>query len=172
MVRKLVFLACLLSLPSGSFAQSIEELGKREAALMEAWEKMPLTVRRAVFENQRAEGFGMYQERSSNVFKPGEKLVAYVEPVGYGWKEAGPGSFEFGFNVDFLIKSPDGKVLTGQENFANLALKSRARAREFMLNLTMNVSGAPPGDYVLEYKLRDITGDKSAVVDLPFKIAK
>ena len=41
-----------------------------------------------------------------------------------------------------------------------------------MLNLTMNVSGAPPGDYVLEYKLRDITGDKSAVVELPFKIAK
>ena len=172
MVRKLIFLACLLSLPGGSFAQSLQELDKRDAALTEAWEKMPLTVRRAVFETQRAEGFGQYQERSSNVFKPGEKLIAYVEPVGYGWKEATPGSFEFGFNVDFLIKSPDGKVLTGQENFANLALKSRARAREFMLNLTMNVSGAPPGDYVLEYKLRDITGDKSAVVDLPFKIAK
>jgi hypothetical protein len=172
MVRNLVFLACLLLLSGGSFAQSVPELDKREAALVEAWEKMPLTVRRALFETDRAEGFGQYKERTSNVFKPGEKLVAYVEPAGYGWKEAGPGEFEFGFNVDFLLKSPDGKVLGGQENFANLALKSHARNREFMLNLTMNVSGAPPGDYVLEYKLRDVTGDKSTVIQLPFKIAK
>src|SRR5438045_3874313 len=88
MARKLIFLTCLLSLPAGSFAQSLQELDQREAALMETWEKMPLSVRRAVFEKQRAEGFGMYQERPSNVFKPGEKLIAYVEPVGYGWKEA------------------------------------------------------------------------------------
>ena len=30
-----------------------------------------------------------------------------------------------------------------------------------MLNLTMSVSGAPAGDYVLEDKLRDVTGDKA-----------
>jgi hypothetical protein len=41
-----------------------------------------------------------------------------------------------------------------------------------MLNLTTGVSGAPPGDYVLEYKLRDVTGDKATTVQLPFKIAK
>src|SRR5438105_1187781 len=117
MARRLIFLAFVMLLPGGSFGQSMEEFNKREAALLEAWEKMPLGVRRALFENQRAEGFGQYEERSSNVFKPGEKLIAYVEPVGYGFKEVGPGSFEFGFNVDFLIKSPDGKMLAGQENF-------------------------------------------------------
>ena len=172
MVRMPILLACLLLLSSGSFAQSVQELDKREAALLESWEKTPLTVRRALFETENAHGFGQYNERSSNIFKPGEKLIAYAEPVGYGWKEAGPGQFEFGFDVDFLLKATDGKVLGGQENFAHLVLKSHARNREFMLNLTMNISGVSPGDYVLEYKLRDATSDKSTTVQMPFKIAK
>jgi hypothetical protein len=58
----------------------------------------------------------------------------------------------------------DGKILTGSENFANLAEKSRRKNREFIDTLTMNVSGAPAGDYVLEYKLHDLASEKSAVI--------
>ncbi|MBV9828784.1 MAG: hypothetical protein JO001_24400 [Alphaproteobacteria bacterium] len=153
-------------------AQSIEEIQRRDAAVYEAWEKTPLTIRRAVFVSEHPNGFGEYAERGSNVFKPGEKLVAYVEPVGYGWKEQGDNSYEFGFAVDFLIKSADGKILAGQENFAKLNQQSHARNREFMVTLTLDVDGAPPGDYKLEYKLRDITGEKNTTVTLPFTIAK
>ena len=149
-----------------------EEIDRREAAIVDAWQKTPLTVRKAVFVAERPHGFGQFVERGSNVFKPGEKLVAYVEPVGYGWKEGGNGTVQFGFDVDFLIKSSDGKILTGQENFAKLAETSQRRNREFMVTLTMSVSGAPAGDYVLEYKLRDIASEKSMVIDLPFTIAK
>jgi hypothetical protein len=165
-----VLLASLVAIAAG--AQSLEEIDRREAAVVEAWQKTPLTVRRAVFVAERPKGFGQFTGRNSNVFKPGEKLVAYVEPVGYGWKDTGNGNFEFGFAVDFLIKSSDGKILTGQENFANLVEKSQRRNREFMVTLTMNVSGAPAGDYVLEYKLRDLASDKSAVINLPFQIEK
>ena len=28
-------------------------------------------------------GYGMYEERKSNIFKPGETFLLYVEPVGY-----------------------------------------------------------------------------------------
>lgn len=172
MFRTLLLILALVAAAGASRAQSLDEIGRREAAVVEVWQKTPLTVRHAVFVSKHPDGFGEFVERKSNVFKPGEKLVAYVEPVGYGWKEAGGGTFEFGFAVDFLVKTPDGRVLAGQENFANLAQQSHARNREFMLTLTMNVDGAPPGDYVLEYKLRDIASDKSAVIDLPFKIAE
>ncbi|HEX3535888.1 MAG TPA: hypothetical protein VHU15_03905 [Stellaceae bacterium] len=171
-MRRAFLILALAVVATASRAQSVEEIDRREAAVVEAWQKTPLTVRRAVFVAERPHGFGQFVERQSNVFKPGEKLVAYVEPVGFGWKEAGDGKYQFGFDVDFLIKEPDGKILAGQENFAKLAETSQRRNREFMVTLTMNVSGAPPGDYVLEYKLRDIAGDKSAVIDLPFKIAK
>src|SRR4051812_32600582 len=112
-------------------------------------------MRRALFVAKKAQGSGQFEERSSNVFKAGEPLVAYAEPVGYGWKDVGNGMFEFGFAVDFLIKSPDGKILAGQQDFAKLAERSRTRNLEFMGTLTLNGTGAPPGDYVVEYKLRD-----------------
>ena len=172
MSRILLVILTLLAVASAARAQSLEEVDRREAAVAEAWQKTPLTFRRAVFVAERPKGFGQFVERKSNVFKPGEKLVAYVEPVGYGWKDIGDGHVEFGFDVDFLVKSSDGKILTGQENFAKLAETSQRRNREFMVTLTMSVSGAPAGDYVLEYKLRDIASDKSAVIDLPFTIEK
>jgi|HubBroStandDraft_6_1064221.scaffolds.fasta_scaffold325576_2 hypothetical protein len=166
----LAVLGILLGVAAVS-AQSLQEIDRRYAAVLEAWEKTPLTVRRALFVSDHPHGFGLYQERASNVFKPGEALVTYAEPVGYGAKDAGNGLLEFGFAVDFLIKSPDGQILTGQQDFARLAQQSHVRNLEFMLLLTLNVTGAPSGDYVVEYKLRDISGDKTTSFELPFKIA-
>ena len=172
LLRGLISLFLLLGLVGPGHAQSLQDLEKAQAALIAAWEKTPLSVRRAIFVAKKAQGFGQFEERSSNVFKPGEPLIAYAEPVGYGWKDVGNGVFEFGFAVDFLIKSPDGKILAGQQDFAKLAERSHARNLEFMVTLTLNVTGAPPGDYVVEYKMRDIAGDKSTSFELPFKIAK
>jgi hypothetical protein len=152
-------------------AQTLEEIDKRDGAVIDAWRQTPLTVRRAVFVSRAAETFDNYDARQSNTFRSGEPLVAYIEPVAYGWKDSSDGFHEFGFAVDFVIKDSGGKVLAGQDNFANLVRKSRSRLREFFLTLTMNVNGAPPGDYVLEYKLRDIADGKLLVVDLPFRIS-
>jgi hypothetical protein len=41
-----------------------------------------------------------------------------------------------------------------------------------MVILTLNVTGAPPGDYVIEYKLRDVTGNKTGTFSQPFKIVE
>src|SRR6266436_9931878 len=99
----LAVLAVLLGVGAVS-AQSLQEIDRRYAALLDAWEKTPLTVRRALFVADHPHGFGLYQERASNVFKPGEALVTYAEPIGFGAKDAGNGLVEFGFAVDFLIK--------------------------------------------------------------------
>ncbi len=144
----------------------IETLAK---ALTDAWEKTPMTTRHAVFVDQPAENYGSYTERTSNVFKPGEKLITYVEPVGYTFKPDGNRQ-DFGVVVDFVLKSPDGKLLAGQEGFGKFIKSSQAKLMEFMLTLTMSVDGAPDGDYVLEYRLKDINSSKTTVVSQPFKI--
>ncbi len=162
--------AVLLGL-SAARAQSLEEIDRRQAALIEAWEKTPLTIRRALFINGEPRGFGLYQERESKTFKPGEKVVVYAEPVGFGWKDAGRGMFELGFVVDFHIKSRVGEVVAEKENFMRIATESHIRNLEFMVVLTLNLTSAPPGDYVVEYKLHDIASDKTASFNMPFKIA-
>src|SRR5258708_33020456 len=102
MLRLVLLLFMVLTAASAVEAQSLRETGRRYAAVLEAWEKTPLTVRRALFVADHPHGFGLYQERASNVFKPSEALVTYAEPVGYGAKDAGNGLLEFGFAVDFL----------------------------------------------------------------------
>jgi hypothetical protein len=171
MFRVIAVLILLLGCVEVGHAQSLADIDSREAAVVEAWAATPLTIRKAFFVAEHPQGFGQYVERSSTVFKPGEKLIAYAEPVGYGWKDTGAGEFEFGFKVDFTIIAADGKILGGQQDFADLSLKSHARNREFMVVLTLNVTGAPPGDYVIEYKLRDVSSDKTATFNMPFKIA-
>lgn len=169
---RLIFLllAMLLGL-SAVHAQSLEEVDRRQAALIEAWEKTPLTIRRALFIDGEPRGFGLYKERGSKEFKPGEKVVVYAEPVGHGWKDAGNGMFELGFVVDFVIKTRDGEILAGKENFMRIATESHSRNLEFMVVLTLNMSSAPAGDYVVEYKLHDIASDKTASFQMPFKVA-
>jgi hypothetical protein len=159
-----------LAAASSSHAQTLQEIDRREAAVIEAWAATPLTIRRAVFVSAPPAGLGQYAERPDSTFRKGEKLVTYAEPVGYGWKDIGDGVFQFGFKADFLIKSADGEVLAVQEDFAAMTLKSRARMREFIVTLTLDLSDAPAGDYVLEYKLRDIASPKTVVFGQPFKI--
>jgi len=171
MIRIAILLFTLLGLVPQASAQTLAEIEKREAAVIEAWQKTPLTIRRAIYIAGAPKGFGEYEERSSSVFQPGEKLVVYAEPVGYGWKELGGGMYQFGFHADFTIYGADGKSIGEQKDFAYLEGESHARNREFMVVLTLSVTGAPAGDYVLEYRLRDLTGDKSTSFKLPIKIA-
>src|SRR5437660_295181 len=74
---RLIFLAfgLLLSI-SGAKSQSLEEVGRRQAAVIEAWEKTPLTVRQAALIKGEPRGYGLYDEHASSEFKKGEHVNA------------------------------------------------------------------------------------------------
>jgi hypothetical protein len=165
---------CALLLVAGATsvqAQSMADLKQAEAALEAVWDATPLQTQTAVLVAAPPQGFGIYEPHPTSTFAPGEPIVAYAEPVGFGYREAGPGLWQFGFNVDLLIKTADGQILGGQEGFEQLAMTSRTRNREFMLTLTLDLSGAEPGDYIVEYTLHDLASDKVGTFSLPFAIA-
>jgi hypothetical protein len=152
-------------------AIALKNLDELQQDVIDAWEKMPLVVRRAIFVTEQPAMIGAYSERRSSVFKSGEKLLTYMEPVGYTWTPRG-NMFDFGLSADFILKSADGKILGGQDNFAKVSLSSRTKLQELMFNLTMSLDGADPGKYILEYRLHDQGSDKSVTVDQPFTIVK
>lgn len=151
-------------------AQSLEEITKAEEGVIAAWEATPLSFRKAIFVDE-AVGFGIYKARGAE-FKPGEPVVVYAEPVGYGWQVNADSTYTFGFDADLVLKTPDGEVVATQENFAQVALTSAERNREFMLTLSLELTDAPAGDYVIEYVTRDIASEKSATLALPFTITE
>ena len=169
LMRVLLFVLPFLAGAAG--AGPLDDLAAARRATEDVWNRMPLSVQNTVFVAQPAPVIGSYQVRENNVFRPGEKLLVYAEPVGYSWKPVDGGKFEFGFDLDLLIVKPNGDVIAGQQNFQNIVFQNRLRLTELMFNLTVTLSGIPEGDYVMQVVIRDLHSDKRGQLELPFSIA-
>ena len=93
--------------------------------------------------------YGMYVERESNIFGPGETFLLYVEPVGYSYGnmtgENGEQLYTMNFTVGFTISTPNGTVLAGQEDLPLSNLVSHHQNKELMLQMTIDqTSPFPP----------------------------
>ncbi|NVD41388.1 hypothetical protein HT585_21190 [Ensifer sp. HO-A22] len=133
---------------------------------------LPFSIGKAVFISKEPAGYAMYEPKDGTVFKTGEAIVSYIEPVGLTWKQASvKDKLETRFTVDFDILNPAGKVLAGQKAFGDFTFTGYLRNQEIYSTLTIDVSGAPAGDYVLRFHFNDINSGKTATIDQPFKIA-
>jgi hypothetical protein len=154
-----------------AYGQSLDEINKRDAAVREAWEKTAFSIRNAFFVTEAPQAFGAYTPRLSTPFKAGEQMIVYAEPIAYGWKSIEGGQYEFGFTVDLIVKTPDGKSILEKDNFGQMMFKSRAQNRELFLKLTVNLTGADPGNYVLDFRVHDAEAEKkTAMIELPITL--
>jgi hypothetical protein len=118
------------------------------------------------FVTSEAGGYGMYDEKESNVFAPGETFLLYIEPVGYAYgnvmDEEGNQLYAMNFTVDFAISDPEGTVLGGQEGLPIGNLVSRHQNKELNLDISIDqTSPFPPGDYIITYTVTDENSGES-----------
>ena len=146
----------------------IEALEAMSEGLDQLWAQTPLTVRKAVFVSEPPSRFGVYQGRDGSVFKPGEKLFIYAEPVGYAYRKDGD-AYEIDMVADVALRSPRG-TLGVQKGFATFGLKSLAKVREFHVPITYDFSGLEAGEYVAKTTLTDQVSGKKTSFDMPFTI--
>jgi len=150
----------------GKFIEALAALDEAATAL---WDRAPLTMRRALWVAETPNGFGAYNPRENNVFTAGTSMIAYAEPVGFGWRKSGD-LWYTDLIVDLVIKASDGTVLLRKPEFQKLELGSRVRNREFMAHFTYTFTGIPAGEYVVETTLRDAATGKNGTFSLPFVI--
>ncbi len=153
-------------LARGRTLEAIDALDEAAAAL---WEKAPLVFRRALWVTQKADGFGIYNQKPNNNFASGEPLLLYGEPVGFGWRQQGE-LFQTDFVADVTIRDKAGTQLFAKEEFQRFNLASRVKNREFMVNFTYTLSGLAKGDYQVETTLRDMVTGKKGSVTMPVTI--
>jgi hypothetical protein len=118
------------------------------------------------FVSSEPAGYGMYDEKESNVFVPGETFLLYVEPVGYTYgnvtDENGDQLYTMNFTADFTISTPNGTILAGQEDLPLSNLISHHQNKELMLQMSIDqTSPFPSGDYVLRYTFTDENSGES-----------
>lgn len=163
--------ALVLGLSHAALADPVDDLVKAQQAAYDAWGNVPLTEQKVIFVSEPSAGYGMYKERENAVFKAGEPLITYVEPIGYGWKELPGDMYEMNFVVDFSLATKDGKVIAGQKAFSKNVLQSHVANTEFKLELTLNLDGAPAGNYTVTYTIHDMSGNQTSSFDQEFEIA-
>ena len=138
-------------------------------ATLQVWNAGPLLFRKALFVSGNPSGFGVYDPRPDNVFKPGEKLVIYVEPVGFTWQPKN-GLNHAQLVVDLALKNSEGNVVAEQQGFGTFTFDSHEQNMEHMTAMTIDFGEAPAGKYSAELTFHDTVGDKSASVELPFEV--
>jgi hypothetical protein len=150
----------------GKFIEALAALDEAANAL---WERAPLAFRKVLWVAEPPGGFGLYNPREDNVFDSGAEMIAYAEPVGYGWRKSGD-LWTMDLVADLLVKSKDGEVLGSQADFQKLQITSRVRNREFMAQITYRITGIPAGEYLIETVLRDNVTGKSGTFALPVTV--
>lgn len=140
-------------------------------ALAAAWKDLPFTALQAHLVADQPQGFGRYQIRKDNVFRGGEPVILYLEPVGYRViRDKQNGEFFYNLTADFNLVDAWGRVMSGRRDFAQFQAHTRHFPDQVPLTFTYNINGLPPGDYRLETVLKDVLGNKSHTVITAVKV--
>jgi hypothetical protein len=154
-------------LQSGDPTGALEQFRSAEAAL---WAAMPLTVLN-VKQVDSALGYGVYTERSNQVYKPGEKILLYLEPVGYGYGADGLGNIQIALSLDLTVFSVSGEKIGTWKNIGRIRVASHRYNRELFFKLSISLNGVEKGKYRAAFVLHDETSKKMASFTTNFEIA-
>jgi hypothetical protein len=137
--------------------------------IQQVWNSVPLDVKKAVLVNEKAKAYGEYDARPDNVYKSGEIIRLYIEPVGLTRKKEGDHYVVAGA-FDYTVAREDGTILIGKENFGRLDAKTKNFGTHDYVDFDYNFTGLKPGSYVIKTVIRDLTGSKITSVTTPVRI--
>lgn len=149
--------------------QGVEAVAAAYRALDSVWARAPIGFTAALLVAAPAEGYGLYEPRADAVFRPGEPIHVYAEPVAFAHGREG-GRYEVAFDVDLAIFDAAGRRIAEIPGIEELRLVSRAPNREFPASITYEWAGAGPGVYRLVTTLRDRHSGKSGSFELTVEI--
>jgi len=150
----------------GKFVEAFGALNEAEVAI---WDRMPLTIQRALWVADSPTGFGVYTPRPDNIFDTGAPMQIYAEPMGFGWRKSGD-LWHVELKADLVLRKRDGAELYRQPDFQKLGFSSWVRNREFMTTFTYTFRDIPKGEYLVDTVLRDAVTGKAVTFSLPFVV--
>lgn len=161
-------LAGLATVQGQALAQSLPA-GPKQNTAIETLRSVQSGVRNFVFISRQASGWRQYAPRQTPLFKAGEALQFYAEPVNLGWSPRGQ-SYRFEMRVDVEIRTPEGQILWGQKDYGHLAHESPTADPNTYITGSVAVKGLAPGLYMLTVRFRDPLNNRTAEIEIAFGI--
>ena len=131
-----------------------------------------------------AAGYGVYEERN-NIFAPGETIVLYVEPVGFGHKQVVDEEalssnnnntmlYLMNMTADYEIAAANGTELQLIEDVQVGNITSHRPNTEMFLTLTITPEVQPLliGSYVITYSVNDEVSGESFQLEKDITVAQ
>jgi hypothetical protein len=143
----------------GEHPAAIEAL---EQALEAVRAEAPLVLAAFTLVDRPAKLFGDYSASRDTTLRRGEPLQFYTEPKNLVYVRKSDGTLETTFKADVRILDAGGKMLFEQADFGSWKFASRSRVQDVFMNLKLTMSGAPAGDYTVEFTVRDGNSSKTA----------
>lgn len=143
---------------------------------LDAWNQTEFRSAFDIFiEPESSSAYGIYQERNSSAFQPGETINLYAEPIGFKHSaivdELGNTIYSVGMTADLNITDTEGNVLFEQDGFLDFEHNSYNRVTEVPLDFTVDVTGLPEGDYFLNIRVYDLVSGQSFDLNKPITIS-
>jgi len=164
---------------------------------LSAWNNTAFSSRFNTFiEEGTPLGYGIYREHvPANVFRPGETILLYLEPVGYGHKPITVSSNQDGvgdnnnntttttlyltnITADYIISDPNGTELQSVTDVPVANSTSYRQNTEMFLALPLTQdqdqqsASSPVGDYIITYVVNDQVSGQSFELDKRITIAE
>ena len=178
----------------GQVGNHLAQLDAAHQQYLSTWNNTAFASQFDVFIAEGSDlGYGIYREHApANVFRPGETIVLYVEPVGYGHQpiidstainqEGGSGSSTGGgssssgtsdttlylmnMTADYIISDSTGSELQTSEDVPVGNLISHRQNLELFLTLNLRQDQPfPVGDYLVTYIVHDQVTRQSFQLD-------
>lgn len=112
------------------------------------------------FISSEPQGYGIYEERESNTFRPGETILLYIEPKGFEYgtltDENGKTLYTIDFTADFTLTDNRGNILGGQQGLPISDIVSHHQNKEVFIPFTITQTNPfPQGNYIITYTIHD-----------------
>jgi len=139
---------------------------KAREQYLRSWEQSNFSSEFATFVIPNSvNGYGIYDEHRSNIFKPGEPIVLYVEPIGFTHKKLTDDSGNALYNVKLIpsvIISSKIDNKSASIDFPQFAFTSHRKNTEAELTITVTQNTPiPEGEYKILYTIKDAQSNKS-----------
>jgi hypothetical protein len=134
---------------------------------LQSWEKLNF---QSIFDTYvvggSGTGYGVYEERASNTFAPGETLYLYTEPVGFthspSTDEGTKTLYTVDMSADITITTSDGTEVFSLKNLPVSKVISHQKNTELFLLVSLTQSEPfPKGDYKITYIIKDVPSGKT-----------
>jgi hypothetical protein len=133
---------------------------------------LDVSFAQALLVAEQATGYGVYNPRATNIFKMGEPILIYCEPVGFDYGNPGEGLWSVNFFIDLQVLDSGGNQLANLPEVTQYNMVSRHLNREIPANITYTLQGIKPGRYTLVTTLRDKNSQKSGSFQTAIEIAE